>query len=373
MQCARLLGVLLAWAACAAPSEEPPTRATSAGRPRARELGIAIGALPTGRFNAITDVAGVGVGHATLVQGADVRTGVTVIVPRLGANAWEQKLPAAVYTGNGYGKAAGFTQVEELGELEAPIALTNTLSVGDVLAAMVRRALAEPGCENVRSINVVVGETNDGRLNDIRGQHVRYEHVAGAWDCATGGPVAEGCVGAGTGTVCCGYKGGIGTSSRVVLGWTVGVLVQTNFGGELRVDGRRFVGRSERAANGDGSCMIVVATDAPLDARNLRRLAKRALFGMARTGAAMSNGSGDYAIAFSTHPECTIPAAGRAPRATLVLPNDAMSPLFAAVMDATEEAILNSLCAAETTTGRGLTVEAIDVEALRLRPPLAGQ
>jgi D-aminopeptidase len=326
---------------------------------------IAIGELPPGPLNAITDVAGVGVGHATLRRGEDVRTGVTIIVPRMGENLWAKKVPAAVVTGNGYGKAAGFTQVEELGELEAPIGLTNTLSVGAVLDALVRLCLDQPGCEDLRSINVVVGETNDGRLNDIRGQHVQAEHVLEAWRSVSGGPVPEGAVGAGTGTVCFGYKGGIGTSSRLAGAepWTVGVLVQTNFGGRLRVDGQPFPAPGRES--GDGSCMIVVATDAPLDARNLRRLAKRALFGLARCGSSMSNGSGDYVIAFSTCPENAIEANRREPFTFTLLPNAAMTALFEAVIEATEEAVLHSLLAAETTTGRGgLTVPAIDPEAV---------
>jgi len=347
-----------------------PVQEEETGPPvRARDLGIAIGELPTGPLNAITDVAGVGVGHATVNEGDDVRTGVTVIVPQLGENAFWKRLPAAVFTGNGYGKAVGFTQVEELGEIEAPIALTNTLSVGTVLQAMVARCLELPGNEELGSVNVVVGETNDGLLNDIRGFHVRPEHVRRAWDSARGGRVEEGCVGAGTGTVCFGYKGGIGTSSRQVGGWTVGVLVQTNFGGELRVDGRPFppseADSGDSGDSGDGSCMVVVATDAPLDARNLRRLARRALFGLARAGSVMSNGSGDYVVAFSTH------SAGKHdPREPLhslsVLSNARMTPLFRAVVEATEESVLNSLVAARTTRGRaGREAPAIDHGALR--------
>lgn len=369
---------LLALALALAPATQDPGSAPTPGTVRARDLGITIGSLPPGPLNAITDVAGVGVGHHTLIEGDDVRTGVTIVVPQLGANPYRSKVPAAVFTGNGYGKAVGFTQVQELGELEAPIALTNTLSVGAVMAAMVRRTLAMPGNEAVGSVNVVVGETNDGWLSDIRGQHVGAEHVdaawEAAWDAAATGPVPEGCVGAGTGTVCFGYKGGIGTSSRVVDGWTVGVLVQSNFGGRLRVDGRPFPprdsGDGDRDDDGgdgdDGSCMVVVATDAPLDARNLERLAKRTFLGLARTGSVMSNASGDYAIAFSTHGPNRIRAGSREPFTVTVLPNAATTPLFRAVVEATEEAVINSLVAARTTTGRdGHRVRAIDHGALR--------
>jgi len=346
---------------------------------RARDLGVRIGTLPTGKWNAITDVQGVGVGHSTLVRGEDVRTGVTVIVPCLGENTFQLKVPAAVHTGNGFGKAAGFTQVVELGNLESPLALTNTLSVGTVLEAMVRLNLERPGNEQVRSVNVVVGETNDGWLSDIRGQHVRAEHVRSAWEAAASGPVDEGCVGAGTGTVCFGFKGGIGTSSRVAGPWTVGVLVQSNFGGSLRVDGRplpektaaqRDDDNDDEAGNDgdddDGSCMIVVATDAPLDARLLGRLARRALLGLGRTGSVMSNGSGDYVIAFSTSPGNRVRSFALGPQARTVLPNREMTPLFQAVVEATEEAVLNSLLAAVTTTGRGgRTVRAVDHGAVR--------
>ena len=331
-----------------------------------------IGDLAPGPHNAITDVDGVAVGHATIVEGEDARTGVSVIIPRLGENTYLRKVPAAVYVGNGYGKAAGLTQVEELGNLEAPIALTNTLSVGTVLDAMVRRSLSLPGNEEVRSVNVVVGETNDGYLNDIRAFFVQPEHVEAAWKSATRGPVAEGCVGAGTGTRCFGYKGGIGTASRRAGRWTVGVLVQSNFGGRLRIDGELFPlekpgGPTDPAeSRGDGSCMIVVATDAPLDARNLRRLAKRSLFGLARAGSVMSNGSGDYVIAFSTYEGNVIDAHETEPRSMTVLSNQQMTPLFQAVVDATEESVLNSLLAAQTTTGRdGNVARALDLDRLR--------
>ncbi len=351
--------------AAAAPPAEPVPQGKAR---RARDLGIRIGDLEPGPWNAITDVPGVGVGHATIIEGEDARTGVTVIVPCLGENTWQRKVPAAVVTGNGYGKAAGFTQVEELGNLEAPIALTNTLAVGTVLEAMVQVVLRQPGNEAVRSVNVVVGETNDGWLNDIRTPHVTAAHVQAAWEAAASRPVAEGCVGAGTGTRCLGYKGGIGTSSRRTRGWTVGVLVQTNFGGRLRIDGRPFPPEDApppvlAPPDGDGSCMIVVATDAPLGSRNLERLARRALVGLARTGSVLANGSGDYVIAFSTFAGNRIRADERGPQAMTRLPDAEMTPLFRAVADATEEAILNSLFAATTMVGRdGHVARAIDVE-----------
>lgn len=354
-------------------------KTSSQGAPvRARDLGIVIGELQPGPLNAITDVHGVAVGHATVRAGEDACTGVTVIVPRLGENTYMFKVPAAVHTGNGYGKAAGFTQVVELGNIEAPIALTNTLAVGSVLDAMVRQCLAQPGNGSVRSINVVVGETNDGALNDIRAFHVQREHVQEAWENAAGGAVAEGCVGAGTGTRCLGYKGGIGTSSRRVGEWTVGVLVQSNFGGRLRIDGRRFPAAeakqpASKAGSGDpqdersedGSCMIVVATDAPIGSRNLGRIARRALLGLGRVGSVMSNGSGDYVIAFSTHAGNLIET-GAATRSMTLLQNSEMTGFFRAAVEATEEAVLNSMVAARTTTGRGgLVVPAIDHAELR--------
>ncbi|MHC4773866.1 MAG: DmpA family aminopeptidase, partial [Planctomycetota bacterium] len=328
--------------------------------------------------NAITDVAGVRVGHTTIVRGDAVRTGVTAVVPH-GEDVFEQKVPAAVYVGNGYGKAAGFLQVEELGVLETPIVLTNTLSVGTAVTAVVEWTLGRPGHENVRSVNAVVGETNDGHLNDIRGMHVTGADVVAAIETARGGPVAEGCVGAGTGTIAFWFKGGIGTSSRALPealgGWTVGGLVQTNFGGILTIDGvrvgeklgrhafRGHLGGSNEA--GDGSCMIVLATDAPLSARNLERLARRGVLGLARTGSFMSNGSGDFVIAFSTAnrvPHDPAPV----PRQVQELPNEALSPLFLAAVEAVEEAVYNSLTAATTVTGRdGHTVEAIPIDRLR--------
>jgi D-aminopeptidase len=330
-------------------------------RPRARDLGVVTGVLPTGPLNAITDVAGVAVGHATLVRGEKVRTGVTAILPH-GGNLFREKVPGAVFVGNAFGKLAGSTQVNELGEIETPILLTSTLNVPRVADALIDYMLALPGNENVQSINPLVAETNDGRLNDIRGRFVGRDEVFAAIKGARGGPVEEGAVGAGTGTVAFGFKGGIGTSSRRASGYTVGVLVQTNFGGNLTIAGAP-VGQELRkaaAADVDGSCVMVVATDAPVDARNLKRLAARAMLGLGRTGSAGSNGSGDYVIAFSTAPELRI--GGGQMHEARVLSNDAMSPLFAAAIEATEEAIYNSLFKAVTTTGMGHTVEALPIE-----------
>jgi D-aminopeptidase len=344
-------------------------------RPRAREIGVAPGILPPGLLNAITDVKGVRVGHATLIRGENVRTGVTAILPHEG-NLFRGKVPAAIYVGNGFGKLMGSTQVNELGELETPILLTSTLNVPKVADALIEYMLGLAGNEEVRSINPVVAETNDGSLNDIRGRHIGKEDVFAALRDAKGGPVEEGSVGAGTGTVAFGFKGGIGTSSRVVPqslgGYTVGVLVQTNFGGVLTINGApvgkelgRYYLRNElERQTADGSIIMVVATDAPLDARNLQRLAKRAMLGLARTGSPSTNGSGDYVIAFSTAEDVRIrpDPSGRA-RAVQVLSNDAMSPLFEAVVEATEEAIYNSLFRATTVKGRdGHTVEALPLE-----------
>jgi len=357
--------------------------AQNAARPRARDAGVIVGVLPTGPLNAITDVAGVSVGHTTLNQGADVRTGVTAILPH-GGNLFREKVPGAVFIGNAFGKLAGSTQVNELGEIETPVMLTSTLNVPRVADATIDYMLALAGNEDVQSINPLVGETNDGFLNDVRGRHVGRDAVASAIKNARGGPVDEGCVGAGTGTVAFGFKGGIGTSSRKLPaslgGYTVGVLVQSNFGGILAIKGApvgRELGRyylkdeltaansnpPDRAA--DGSIMIVIATDAPIDHRNLQRLAARSMMGLARTGAAGSNGSGDYAIAFSTAPELRVRSGAASPNAkanVTLLSNDAMSPLFLAVIEATEEAIYNSLFRAMTTTGRGHTVEALPID-----------
>lgn len=341
-----------------------------------------VGVLPPGPLNAITDVDGVRVGQTTLVSGTDVRTGVTAILPHPG-NLFHEKVPAAVFVGNGFGKLMGVTQIEELGELETPILLTNTLSVPRVADALLDHMLGLPGNESIRSVNVVVGETNDGYLNDIRGRHVTAADVQAALDGACSGPVAEGCIGAGTGTVAFGFKGGIGTSSRRLPeslgGYTVGVLVQTNFGGVLTISGApvgKLLGRyylKDAAADAnhgvdrkpdvsaDGSIMIVIATDAPLDSRNLRRLAARSMFGLARTGSPGTNGSGDYAIAFSTAAQNRI-RPGEQMREQRVLANDRVSPLFQAVVEATEEAIYNSLFKATTTTGvGGHTVDALPI------------
>lgn len=339
------------------------SQAWSQERKRARTYGIRIGVLPTGANNAITDVKGVKVGHTTLIKGNHTRTGVTVILPHEG-NIFQRKVPAAVYVGNGFGKMAGGTQVQELGNLETPIVLTNTLSVGTAINAVVDLALQQAGNEDVQSVNAVVGETNDGYLNDIRGRHITEKHVAAAIAQAKGGAVAEGNVGAGTGTMCFGFKGGIGTSSRQLPeklgGYTVGVLVQTNFGGVLQIDGvpvgeelKQFFLSQQLKDDADGSCMIVVATDAPVDARNLERIAKRAMLGLAKTGGIASNGSGDYVIAFSSHPDLRVPhtSAGKTQTVTL-LRNDEMSPLFMATIEATEEAIINSLFKAETMAGK---------------------
>lgn len=400
----------------------------AAERPRARDLGITPGVLSPGPLNAITDVAGVRVGQLTLIEGDRVRTGVTAILPH-GGNLFQDKVPGAVFIGNAFGKLAGSTQVEELGTIETPIVLSNTLAVGTVIDAVVGWTLAQPGNENVRSVNALVGETNDGGLNDIRSQLVRKEHVLAALREAREGAVAEGGVGAGTGTIAFGFKGGIGTSSRLApvdgRSYVVGVLVQSNFGGVLSIDGvpagkewgrhayaralagfrggkrefalgprsstakrSDFAGGDERSISGagtpgtgtgvgtgtgtgtgtdsaDGSCMIVVATDAPLSAKDLNRLAARAIFGLARTGSSYSNGSGDFAIAFSTAKELRAPhgATALAPRPTL--PTEALSPLFQAALEATEEAVLNSLFKAETTTGNGRTVQAIDIDKVR--------
>lgn len=330
-----------------------------AARPRARDLGIKVGVLPPGPLNAITDVAGVAVGHTTLVRGAKVRTGVTAILPHPG-NLFREKVAGAVFVGNAFGKLAGSTQVNELGEIETPILLTSTLNVWRVADALVDYVLALPGNENVQSINPLVGETNDGYLNDIRGRHVGRDQVFAAIRNAKPGQVEEGAVGAGTGTVAFGFKGGIGTSSRKLPanlgGYTLGVLVQTNFGGILTIAGApvgQELGRyylHDELDTAKGSVIIVVATDAPVDARNLKRLAARTMMGLGRTGAAGNNGSGDYAIAFSTA------------HSTNFVNNDAMSPLFLAAIEATEEAVYNSLLRATTTSGNGHTVEALPID-----------
>lgn len=339
---------------------------------RARDHGIVIGVLPTGTYNAITDVAGIKVGHTTVIKGDSVRTGVTAILPHEG-NVFHQKVPAAIFVGNGFGKLAGVTQVQELGNIEAPIILTNTLSVATAMNAVIEYTLKQEGNRNVRSVNAVVGETNDGALNDIRGRHIQPYDVLSAITQATSGIVREGNTGAGTGTSAFGFKGGIGTSSRTIPldlgGYTVGVLVQTNFGGVLQIDGvpvgealNKFYLYDKINQKEDGSCMIIVATDAPLDSRNLERLAKRAFMGLAKTGGIAHNGSGDYVIAFSTDKSLRIPHDTKQAKQTVsLLTNDAISPLFMAAIEATEEAIINSLFAAKTTTSNGNTIDALPI------------
>jgi D-aminopeptidase len=355
------------------------TLASQERRPRARDLGVAPGVFDAGRLNAITDVGGVKVGHVTLVTGDAVRTGVTAILPH-GGNLFQDKVAGAVFVGNAFGKLAGSTQVEELGTIETPIALTNTLSVGAAVDGVVRWTLQQPGNESVRSVNALVGETNDGGLNDIRGLHVRPTHVSEAIASAHEGSVAEGSVGAGTGTRAFGWKGGIGTASRVLRGrgdYTLGVLVQSNFGGVLTIGGApvgKELGRyafgptrspEPEAGSLDGSCMIVVATDAPIDARDLKRLAARAVFGLARTGSSYSHGSGDYAIAFTTSTEMRTAFGDANFRARTILPPEAVSPLFQAALEATEEAVYNSLLQATTVESRFGKAEAIPIEKVR--------
>jgi len=350
-------------------------------RPRVSDLGLKVGILPTGPLDAITDVAGVQVGSATIIRGDNIRTGVTAVLPHSG-NLYREKVPAAIFVANGFGKLTGSTQVDEMGDIETPILLTSTTSVPRVADALVSYMLALPGNEDVLSINPVVGETNDGYLNDIRGRHISPDDVFAAIKNAKGGPVEEGDVGAGTGTVAFGWKGGIGTASRRLPtnlgGYTVGVLVQTNFGGVLTIAGTpvgealgQYYLRQElkQAGSGkdkaDGSCMIVVATDAPMDGRNLKRLAARAWLGVARTGSSGSNGSGDYVIAFSTALQVRLHSNDKAlTRNTEVMANDAMSPLFLAVIEATEEAVYNSMFKATTMTGNGHTVEALPIEKI---------
>jgi D-aminopeptidase len=365
-------------------------------RHRARDLGLAPGILPTGPLNAITDVAGVEVGHFTMIEGDDIRTGVTAILPH-GGNMFQDKVPAGLAVGNGYGKLMGATQLAELGEIETPVLLTNTLAIPRAAEALIEWTLSQPDNENVRSVNPIVGETNDGMLNNIRARALTVEHMLQAIKVASEGPVAEGCVGAGTGTVCCGWKGGIGTSSRLLPqeqgGYTVGALVQSNFGGILQLGASHLLrpdqsNRGESAAltgennpsgathppySEDGSIMIVLATDAPLSDRNLTRLARRGLAGLARTGANMSNGSGDYSIAYSTHAGVRrTPERRKQTWPYPDVPNDAMSPLFLAAIECTEEAIYNSLTMATTMTGNGVTVQALPVVCASARPARPG-
>jgi len=366
-------------------------------RPRVRDLGVSVGILAPGPLNAITDVEGVRVGHTTIIRGDDIRTGVTAVLPKAG-NLFREKVPGAVFIGNAFGKLAGSTQVNELGEIETPILLTSTLSVPRVADAVIDYMLALPGNEAVQSINPLVAETNDGHLNDIRGRHITRDDVINSIKNAKGGAVDEGAVGAGTGTIAFGFKGGIGTSSRKLPaslgGYTVGVLVQTNFGGVLTIAGvpvgkeldryylkdelerppNKRAGRKvdgvdrEHPRSGrdvaDGSVIIVVATDAPLESRNLNRLAARAIMGLARTGSSGSNGSGDYVIAFSTAADARVRSGSPnsfSPAEVRLLGNEATSPLFEAVIEATEEAIYNSLFRASTMTGRGHTIEALPI------------
>ena len=380
MKVNRLALFLLLSSSLTAQTQPPP-------RPRARDIGIVVGSIPTGPLDAITDVAGVRVGHTTIARGDSINTGITAILPH-GGNLFREKVPGAVFVGNAFGKLAGSTQVNELGETETPILLTSTLAVPRVADAVLDYMLALPGNEDVQSVNPLVGETNDGYLNDIRSRPITRDDVLAAIKSAKSGPVEEGAVGAGTGTVAFGWKGGIGTASRKLPaslgGYTLGVLVQTNFGGVLTIAGApvgkelgKYAFRDQLEATpasrnelqktakdtADGSCMIVVATDAPVDARNLKRLAARAIMGLARTGSSGSNGSGDYVIAFSTAPDLRVRAGdAMKPRSVTVLGNEAMSPLFLAAIEATEEAIYNSLFRATTTTGRGHTVEALPLE-----------
>ena len=348
-----------------------------AQRARARDLGVKPGVFPPGTHNAITDVAGVRVGHSTVVEGDSIRTGVTAILPHDG-NLFLERVPAALHVGNGFGKITGVTQLRELGELETPILLTCTLCVWKAADALVGWMIEQSGMQNVRSINPVVAETNDGGLNAIRARPIRPEHVRAALTSASSGPVAEGAVGAGTGTVAFGWKGGIGTSSRVLPaglgGWTVGVLVQSNFGGILQVLGAP-VGKElgqysfkrdveSPRERGDGSIVMIVATDAPLSDRNLERLAARAIMGLGRTGSSASNGSGDYVLAFSTSTKVRRPMTARR-LSVEELANEEMSGLFEAAVESTEEAIYNSLFQATTTTGNGRTVEAIPLDKVR--------
>jgi D-aminopeptidase len=370
--------------------QSTPQEMPKNSRPRIRDAGIKVGILPTGPLNAITDVSGVMVGHATVIRGDNVRTGVTAVLPHNG-NLFREKVPGAVFVGNGFGKLMGSTQVDELGEIETPVLLTSTLSVPRVGDFLIDYMLSLPGNEDVQSINPVVAETNDGYLNDIRARNISRDDVFAAIKNARSGVVEEGAIGAGTGTIAFGFKGGIGTASRLLPkelgGFTVGVLVQTNFGGILTINGApvgrelgryylkeelerpmaRTTDKALRKNEADGSVIVVIATDAPVDARNLKRMAARAMMGLARTGAAGTNGSGDYAIAFSTSAAVRIrtdqdPAKRNIPRAIQSVSNDSMSPIFLGVIEATEEAVYNSLFRATTITGRGRTVEALPID-----------
>ena len=369
---------------CACVLAPPMVFAQTEVRPRIRDLGVHIGILQPGPLNAITDVAGVRVGQTTLIRGDNVRTGVTAILPH-GGNLFKEKVPGAVFVGNAFGKLIGSTQVNELGEIETPILLTSTLSVGRVADSLIGYMLKLPGDEDVKSVNPLVGETNDGYLNDIRSRPITEEDVFSAIANAREGPVEEGAVGAGTGTIAFGFKGGIGTSSRRLPdslgGYTIGVLVQTNFGGILSIAGVpvakelgnhyliNYLQQNKGAANrmpgpqtADGSIMVVVATDAPIDHRNLNRLAARAMLGLARTGSSESNGSGDYVIAFSAAPGVRIQADSAMYQPKVLLTNGSMSPLFEAVIEATEEAVYNSMFRAHDMAGNGHTVKALPLE-----------
>ena len=351
-----------------------PLLAQGDARPRAREAGVTVGILQPGPLNAITDVAGVTVGQVTLPRSRAVNTGVTAILPH-GGNLFQDKVPAGFVAYNAFGKFMGSTQIVELGEMETPILLTNTLNVAEAGAAAVEWTLAQPGNEDVRSVNAVVGETNDGLLNDIRGRHVTIADARRAIDSARSGPVAEGAVGAGAGTVACGVKAGIGTAARklpaALGGWTLGVLVQANYGGVLTIAGvpvgvqlGRYDYRQQvEDRKADGSVVIVIATDAPLSDRNLRRVAERAFSGIARTGSSFSTGSGDYALAFSTAQAVRRTADRRKDVASVQdLPNDSISPLFQATIEATEEAVLNALFKAHTVEGHRGTADALPLD-----------
>jgi D-aminopeptidase len=376
--------LVLLLSAVAASAQSQTQVSTNDTRPRAADLGLKIGVLPAGKLDAITDVAGVAVGHTTIIRGDKLRTGVTAILPH-GGNLYREKVPGAVFVSNGYGKLTATTQIEEMGNIETPILLTNTTSVPRVADALISYMLALPGNEDVLSINPVVGETNDGYLSDIRSRQISPDDVFNAIKTAKSGPVEEGAVGAGTGTTAFSWKGGIGTASRVLPqslgGYTVGVLVQTNYGGILTIAGApvgqelgEYYLRKElqqtaaqkeppRNLTPDGSCMMVVATDAPLDARNLKRLAARAIAGLTRTGSSFSNGSGDYVIAFSTAEQVRIHSQDKGPTQHVeLLTNDAISPLFEAVIEATEEAAYNSMFKATTTTSNGHTAEALPID-----------
>lgn len=365
-KCILLFGLFVITQSCVAQSE-------LAERQRVRAYGIKPGILTPGKWNNITDVAGVSVGHTSVIEGDSVRTGVTIIKPH-GGNIFQDKVPAAIYVGNGFGKLLGITQVAELGNIETPIALTNTLGVHKVADGLTDYILQQDGNNNVQSVNAVVGETNDGWLNDIRGKHVEKQHVLSALENTKSGPIEEGCVGAGVGTRALGYKGGIGSSSRVLPkdkgAYTVGVLVQSNFGGILTINGapvgeemKNHYMASDVPYDVDGSIMIVVATDAPLSSRNLERMAKRAFMALARVGSFASNGSGDYIIAFSTNEACRISYQSKTSVVSIPeMQNGAMSPLFLATVEATEEAILNSLFMATDTQGQyGREMKALDI------------